>query len=79
MVAWKRLIGLLALAGLALSFASGVDAQKAEKEKKQYLTKDQRLALIRHAMDTLFGGRPAFRCCWTYINAVRPTPTPGRA
>src|SRR5262249_34801467 len=38
-----------------------------------------RLALIRHAMDTLFGGRPAFRCCWTYINAVRPTPTAGRA
>lgn len=31
-----------------------------------------RLALIRHAMDTLFGGRPAFRCCWTYINAVKP-------
>ena len=31
-----------------------------------------RLALIRHAMDTLFGGRPSFRCCWTYINGVRP-------
>ena len=31
-----------------------------------------RLALIRHAMDTLFGGREAFRCCWTYINCVRP-------
>jgi SAM-dependent methyltransferase len=31
-----------------------------------------RLALIRHAMDTLFGGRDAFRCCWTYINCVRP-------
>ncbi len=31
-----------------------------------------RLALIRHAMDTLFGGRPAFRCCWTYVNCVRP-------
>jgi hypothetical protein len=31
-----------------------------------------RLALIRHAMETLFGGRPAFRCCWTYINGVRP-------
>ena len=30
-----------------------------------------RLALVRHAMDTLFGGRPAFRCCWTYINGVR--------
>ena len=31
-----------------------------------------RLALIRHTMDTLFGGRDAFRCCWTYINCVRP-------
>ncbi|MGH7402724.1 MAG: class I SAM-dependent methyltransferase, partial [Candidatus Rokuibacteriota bacterium] len=30
-----------------------------------------RLALIRHAMDTLFGGREAFHCCWTYINCVR--------
>jgi hypothetical protein len=31
-----------------------------------------RLALIRHAMDTLFGGRQAFQCCWTYVNCVRP-------
>jgi ubiquinone/menaquinone biosynthesis C-methylase UbiE len=31
-----------------------------------------RLALIRHAMDTLFGGRQEFRCCWTYINCVGP-------
>ena len=30
-----------------------------------------RLALIRHAMDTLFGGRPSFRCCWTYVNSAR--------
>jgi ubiquinone/menaquinone biosynthesis C-methylase UbiE len=30
-----------------------------------------RLALIRAAMETLFGGRPSFRCCWTYVNAVR--------
>jgi SAM-dependent methyltransferase len=35
-----------------------------------------RLAIIRHAMDTLFGGRPAFQCCWTYINAVRPAGPP---
>lgn len=33
---------------------------------------NDRLALIRHAMDTLFGGRQEFRCCWTYINCVRP-------
>ena len=31
-----------------------------------------RLDLIRHAMDTLFGGRPSFRCCWTYINGSVP-------
>jgi len=31
-----------------------------------------RLALIRHAMATLFGGRQEFKCCWTYINGIRP-------
>jgi len=31
-----------------------------------------RLALIRHSMDTLLGGRKSFRCCWTYINCLRP-------
>ena len=29
-----------------------------------------RLALIRKAMDVIFGGRPTFRCCWTYIQAI---------
>ena len=28
-----------------------------------------RLALIRHSMDILFGGRKDFRACWTYITA----------
>jgi ubiquinone/menaquinone biosynthesis C-methylase UbiE len=32
---------------------------------------NDRLALIRQAMQTLFGGRPSFRCCWTYITCVR--------
>ncbi len=32
---------------------------------------DDRLALIRHALDVIFGGRPDFRCCWTYIEAHR--------
>ena len=31
-----------------------------------------RLALIRHAMDVIFGGRKTFRCCWTYVRAVWP-------
>jgi SAM-dependent methyltransferase len=30
-----------------------------------------RLALMRQAMDTLFGGRPSFKCCWSYINGVK--------
>jgi hypothetical protein len=30
-----------------------------------------RLALLRHAMDTLFGGRESFRCCWTYLTCVK--------
>lgn len=30
-----------------------------------------RLALMRRAMDTLFGGRRQFQCCWTYITCVR--------
>jgi len=31
-----------------------------------------RLHLIRHAMETLFAGRPSFNACWTYIQGVRP-------
>jgi ubiquinone/menaquinone biosynthesis C-methylase UbiE len=30
-----------------------------------------RLALIRHSMDILFGGRKDFRACWTYITCRR--------
>ena len=30
-----------------------------------------RLHLIRHAMETLFGGRPSFNACWTYITRER--------
>jgi SAM-dependent methyltransferase len=32
-----------------------------------------RLRLMRQAMDTLFGGRPTFQACWTYITCVRET------
>ena len=43
-----------------------VDGRPADAEAVR-----DRLALIRHAIDTLFGGRAAFRCCWTYINCVK--------
>jgi SAM-dependent methyltransferase len=32
-----------------------------------------RLELLREALNTIFGGRPTFRCCWTYITAVVPS------
>ena len=28
-----------------------------------------RLALLHDALEVIFGGRPTFRCCWTYITA----------
>ena len=30
-----------------------------------------RLDLLRESLKTIFGGRPTFRCCWTYITATR--------
>jgi ubiquinone/menaquinone biosynthesis C-methylase UbiE len=30
-----------------------------------------RLDLLRESLDTIFGGRPTFRCCWTYVTATR--------
>ena len=32
-----------------------------------------RLELLRESLKTIFGGRPTFRCCWTYITAGRAT------
>jgi len=50
-----------------LGGSAKVDGTPATTEAER-----DRLALIRHAMDTLLGGRKSFRCCWTYINCVRP-------
>jgi ubiquinone/menaquinone biosynthesis C-methylase UbiE len=30
-----------------------------------------RLALLRESLNVIFGGRPTFLCCWTYIGATR--------
>jgi SAM-dependent methyltransferase len=30
-----------------------------------------RLAIMRHAIDTIFGGRETFKACWTYITAEK--------
>jgi ubiquinone/menaquinone biosynthesis C-methylase UbiE len=31
-----------------------------------------RLELLSESLNTIFGGRPSFRCCWTYITATGP-------
>jgi hypothetical protein len=31
-----------------------------------------RLRIMRHAIDTIFGGRETFKACWTYITAETP-------
>jgi SAM-dependent methyltransferase len=31
-----------------------------------------RLTIMRHAIDTIFSGREEFRACWTYITAEKP-------
>ena len=31
-----------------------------------------RLRIMRHAIDTIFGGRESFKACWTYITAEKP-------
>jgi hypothetical protein len=32
-----------------------------------------RLAIMRHAIDTIFGDRETFKACWTYITAAKTT------
>ncbi len=32
---------------------------------------EDRLRIMRHAIDTIFGGRESFKACWTYITAAK--------
>ena len=43
-----------------------VDGEPATEEAAA-----DRLDLLREALDTIFGGRPTFHCCWTYVTAIR--------
>ena len=60
---------LSAYADAVLGWAGGsakVDGEPATQEAAA-----DRLELLRHALDVIFGGRSSFRCCWTYISARR--------
>jgi ubiquinone/menaquinone biosynthesis C-methylase UbiE len=60
---------LAAYADAVLGWVGGsvkVDGRPATPEAG-----DARLELLRESLTTIFGGRPTFRCCWTYITATR--------
>jgi len=61
---------LAAYADAVLGWVGGsakVDGVPASEEAAR-----DRLSLLHRALTTIFGGRPTFRCCWTYITARRP-------
>jgi SAM-dependent methyltransferase len=51
-----------------LGWVGGTDKVDGAKPSEQAVA--DRLALMRHAMDVLFHGRPTFQACWTYITCV---------
>ncbi|HEX2495827.1 MAG TPA: class I SAM-dependent methyltransferase [Gaiellaceae bacterium] len=60
---------LAAYADAVLGWAGGsakVDGEPASPEAEA-----GRRELLRASLDVIFGGRPSFRCCWTYISATR--------
>jgi ubiquinone/menaquinone biosynthesis C-methylase UbiE len=60
---------LSAYADAVLGWVGGsvkVDGARASEQAAA-----DRLDLLRAALDVIFGGRPTFLCCWTYISASR--------
>ena len=51
-----------------LGWVGGTEKVDGAKPSEQAVA--DRLALMRHAMDVLFHGRPTFQACWTYITCV---------
>jgi SAM-dependent methyltransferase len=60
---------LAAYADAVLGWVGG--SAKVDDEPATAEAAADRLELLRESLDTIFGGRPTFRCCWTYITATR--------
>jgi len=60
---------LAAYADAVLGWAGG--SEKLGDEPAAPEAAEARLELLRESLNTIFGGRPTFRCCWTYITATR--------
>ena len=46
-------------------------SKRIEGEAPSEQAVNDRKAIMRHAMDTIFGGRDSFKACWTYITAAK--------
>jgi SAM-dependent methyltransferase len=46
--------------------------KRVEGEEPSPEAVEDRLRIMRHAIDTIFGGRDSFKACWTYITAEKP-------
>jgi ubiquinone/menaquinone biosynthesis C-methylase UbiE len=60
---------LAAYADAVLGWAGG--AEKVDGRPAAEDAAADRLALLRQTLDVIFGGRPTFLCCWTYVTATR--------
>jgi SAM-dependent methyltransferase len=60
---------LAAYADAVLGWAGG--SEKVGDEPATPEAAAARLELLRESLNTIFGGRPTFRCCWTYVTATR--------
>ena len=45
--------------------------RRVEGQEPSEAAVQDRLALMRHAIETIFGGRRTFNACWTYITAEK--------
>ena len=53
-----------------LGWVGGTKRIEGEEPTEQAVS--DRLRIMRHAIDTIFGGRDTFKACWTYITAAKP-------
>ena len=64
---------LAAYADAVLGWVGG--AAKVDGAPASDAAAADRLALLRESLGIIFGGRPTFRCCWTYITATKGSAT----
>jgi SAM-dependent methyltransferase len=52
-----------------LGWVGGTKRIEGEEPSEEAVA--DRLRIMRHAIDTIFGGRDSFKACWTYITATK--------